>query len=113
MSRCGEACRYAAGDEAVAETCDSFCTRCGQGHTHFRPCNKKLCKSDLHDGVRHNQDAAIKKAQGRVDEYTHDFYWEAVNIEDPCPAEERTLFAKCANTCAAEEHDQVRPRHWL
>lgn len=32
-----------------------------------------------------------------------------MNIEDPCPAEERALFAKCANTCAHEEHQQVRP----
>lgn len=64
----------------MAETCDSFCTRCGQGHSHFLPCNEALCKSDLHDGVRHESEPEMIKAHGNlglkaIDEYTHDFYW--------------------------------------
>jgi hypothetical protein len=93
----------------VAETCDSFCTRSGQGHTHFRACNQDLCGNDLHDGVRHNSDQRIAAGHSSpVDEFTHSFYWEAVNIEDPCVESERHAFAKCGNLCASEEHQEAR-----
>jgi hypothetical protein len=97
-------CRYAVGDQSIAETCDSFCTRCGQGHTHFMPCNKALCESDILDGVRHNTDSSLGT---NADEYTHAYYWEAVGIEDPCMPEERRTFSLCGNLCASEEHQQV------
>jgi hypothetical protein len=97
-------CRYAVGDQSIAETCDSFCTRCGQGHTHFMPCNKALCESDILDGVRHNTDPSLGT---NADEYTHAYYWEAVSIEDPCMPEERRTFSLCGNLCASEEHQQV------
>jgi hypothetical protein len=101
--------RYAPGDLSVAESCDTFCTGCGQGHTHFLPCNKALCDSNHRDGVRHNTD---RRFGACTDEYTHDFYWEAINIEDPCKdASEQKAFALCGKFCPSEEHQQVQSLH--
>ena len=108
MNASGSACRYAIGDASVAETCDSFCSRSGQGHTHFLPCDPSRCASGLHDGVRHNMDTRIAAGHiGAQDEHTHESFWVAQNIDDPCRADERPAFAKCGNYCASEEHFQV------
>ena len=104
-----DVCRYAVGDETKAETCDSFCSRSGQGHLHFCPCDKSKCESDAHDNIKHETDPEIVKGHGApVDAYSHQAYWEHLNIEDPCMPEERQAFAKCGKLCASDVHQQAR-----
>lgn len=122
-------CRYAIGDSAEAETCDSFCSSCGRGHVHTVRCDKKLCSSALHDNVRHCNwpmasaepgAAAAVHADGcgdadrggaeadEFDEFTHDFFWEHMQFEDPVQSEEeRRLFRICGCCCGSEEHEKV------
>jgi hypothetical protein len=102
--------RYAVGDSSVAETCDSFCMRCGRGHIHTARCDGNLCKSTMHDGVRHHDEGTLGGSR-EVDEMTHDYFWQHINFEDPVKdAAEREAFRKCGNTCGCEEHaKEVRP----
>lgn len=102
------------GDSAVAETCDSFCTSCGRGHLHFAPCNKHLCGSAVHDGVRHSKrvfadpSSTVGGGIKAFDEYTHEFHWKHMGFEDPVKtAEDLSTFNKCGNYCTCAEHEQV------
>ena len=111
-------CRYAAGDSAQAETCDSFCTNCGRGHLHYVSCNKTVCESALHDCARHSKQtfavpegstASAKRKAMQVDELTHDFHWQLMGFEDPVKtADDLRLFRMCGKYCTCEEHLQVR-----
>ena len=112
---CNTPCRYATGDEGTAETCDSFCARYGRGHIHTMPCYLGLCSNTLLDGVRHHSDGALNTGahkDGSVDEYTHDYFWERINFEDPCTDSERAQFRMCGSQCSSSDHDKVRLLGW-
>eukprot|EP00892_Ulva_mutabilis_P011345 jgi/Ulvmu1/8583/UM045_0026.1 len=106
--------KYAVGDSAQAETCDSFCTNCGRGHLHYVRCDKAVCESALHDCARHSTqqfvdpDGAVAKGAPERDELTHDFHWQQMNFEDPVKtADDLRLFRMCGNYCTCEEHLQA------
>jgi hypothetical protein len=63
------------------------------------------------EGVRHHHDGVLNMGDhkdGLVDEYTHDYFWQVINFEDPCTDAERGLFRLCGATCAHQDHQTVR-----
>lgn len=104
--------KYQVGDRGVAEMCDLFCAKLGRGHVHYYPCSSQNGNDCAYTGDpssdkrRHCVDELYPAPEKPMDELLHSQFWATIGWEDPCPEEERALFAKCAFQCNAPEHEQ-------